>query len=213
MCERIFDHVSSTLELIAGGKLMALLHMKRSALLLQPHNYRDYQHLLPDPPPSSSYVETPRTVATTTTPAATASATATSSPTPAATTDKNSLKSPVKRGKTQAKVTAASAATIAINPSGLSTCLPASLAKRRKDMPRIFRNKVKPDKRLQLRLTSDISLAVAHLRHHHGDDCWVGPELEAIWRYVSKLLNYHVFMSFLLLPFLVLVFCCSPVFI
>ena len=27
-----------------------------------------------------------------------------------------------------------------------------------------------------------LDIALGHLRQHHGDDCWVGPELEAVWR-------------------------------
>eukprot|EP01034_Spumella_vulgaris_P035078 gene35078-43249_t len=57
--------------------------------------------------------------------------------------------------------------------------LPAQLAKRLHEMPRIFRQKVK--KTLSLRLNSKIPLALQKLREHHGADCWIGPELETVW--------------------------------
>ena len=61
--------------------------------------------------------------------------------------------------------------------------LPKTLIKRSKDMHRIFRNKVK--KTLSLRLNSDIDTAISLLREHHGEDCWVGTELEKAWRLMA----------------------------
>jgi hypothetical protein len=58
--------------------------------------------------------------------------------------------------------------------------LPIQLRKRQKDMARIFRTKVK-DIKVSLRLNSNVSLAIAHLRRHHGEDCWVGGALEKVW--------------------------------
>lgn len=63
------------------------------------------------------------------------------------------------------------------------SCLPPSLAKRRRDIPRVLRNKMpSADARLQLRLNWDFEQALRKLRSHHGDDCWVDEELEAVWR-------------------------------
>jgi len=52
--------------------------------------------------------------------------------------------------------------------------LPSATSKRLKDMPRIFRNKIK--KPLSFRINScSLSLAVQKLRGHHGNgECWVG---------------------------------------
>lgn len=61
--------------------------------------------------------------------------------------------------------------------------LPANLMKRVKDMPRIFRNKVK--RPLSLRLNSSFDHSLAKLRQHHGTDCWVGSQLEEVWRYMA----------------------------
>lgn len=58
--------------------------------------------------------------------------------------------------------------------------MPVQLQKRVKDMNRVFRNNVKDT--LSLRLNSDFSLAMQRLREHHAKDCWVGPDLEAVWR-------------------------------
>ena len=63
-------------------------------------------------------------------------------------------------------------------------CLPNSLLKRSKDMPRIFRNKVK--RQLSLRLNSDIATALLLLKSHHGDDCWVSSDLEQVWWLMSR---------------------------
>ena len=65
--------------------------------------------------------------------------------------------------------------------------LPIPLAKRILQLPRIFRTKLTdPNKKLQLRLTTNLSLSLEKLRAHHGSDCWVGPELEAVWRLMSQ---------------------------
>lgn len=85
--------------------------------------------------------------------------------------------------------------------------LPKPLLKRLKDMPRIFRNKVK--RPLSFRINSNLALAVQKLRQHHGGDdssgdrdssssssttdetntssgdCWVGPKLEAVWNLMT----------------------------
>lgn len=58
--------------------------------------------------------------------------------------------------------------------------VPESLAKRLKDMPRIFRNKVKNT--LTFKINSNFDMALHMLRVHHGDDCWVSPQLEEVWR-------------------------------
>ena len=63
--------------------------------------------------------------------------------------------------------------------------LPASLAKRLKEMPRIFRNKIAPGKKLSLRLNSNFDLSLHKLRAHHGVDCWVDEHLEAVWRFMT----------------------------
>ena len=57
--------------------------------------------------------------------------------------------------------------------------MPVQLAKRLHEMPRIFRMKV--HKQLSLRLNTNIPLAISKLREHHGDDCWIGSQLEAVW--------------------------------
>jgi hypothetical protein len=48
------------------------------------------------------------------------------------------------------------------------TFLPQTLAKRLKDLPRIFRQKLPKDSPTQLKLTSDLGLAIEKLRAHHG---------------------------------------------
>jgi hypothetical protein len=63
--------------------------------------------------------------------------------------------------------------------------MPASLLKRLKDMPRIFRNKVDPSKKLSLKLNSNFDEAVRKLRMHHGTDCWVDEHLEVVWRHMT----------------------------
>lgn len=62
--------------------------------------------------------------------------------------------------------------------------VPKPLLKRSKDMHRIFRNKVR--KPLSLRINSDLDVAIALLRAHHGEDCWVGAELEKAWRLMAR---------------------------
>ena len=66
--------------------------------------------------------------------------------------------------------------------STVTSILPPSLEKRRKDMPRIFRNKLKPEDKLSLKLNTDFDLALSKLRGHHGSDCWIGTALEYVWR-------------------------------
>lgn len=58
--------------------------------------------------------------------------------------------------------------------------LTAAWRKRLKDMPRIFRNKVKA--KLSLRCNSDFDLAIRKLREHHVDNCWLKEDLERVWR-------------------------------
>ena len=65
----------------------------------------------------------------------------------------------------------------------LMPVVPRALLKRIKDMPRIFRNKVKEP--LSLRLNTDISGAISKLRQHHGGDCWVNGDLEGAWRLMA----------------------------
>lgn len=62
--------------------------------------------------------------------------------------------------------------------------VPPALTKRLKDMPRIFRNKI--HKPLSLRLNTDLTVALSKLRLHHGADCWVGEDLEAVWRLMAS---------------------------
>lgn len=80
---------------------------------------------------------------------------------------------------------------------------PSNLMKKLKDMPRVFRNKLKclnkknevdlsfnSEKKyyLSFKINTNFSLALKKLRNHHGDDCWIGKDLELIWNdmYNSK---------------------------
>lgn len=77
--------------------------------------------------------------------------------------------------------------TIAAAEQGIPETLngiPKTLLKRSKDMHRIFRNKVKQP--LALRLNSDLDTAIALLKAHHGEDCWIGPQLEKAWRLMTR---------------------------
>jgi hypothetical protein len=62
--------------------------------------------------------------------------------------------------------------------------LPNQLRVRARDMPRIFRNKIK--KPLSLRVNSNLTLAIQKLREHHGRDCWVSGELEIVWGLMAR---------------------------
>lgn len=68
------------------------------------------------------------------------------------------------------------------NGSATSSILPISLSKRRKDMSRVFRNKLSPEDKLSLKVNSNFDLALLSLRDHHGDDCWIDAHLENVWR-------------------------------
>lgn len=57
---------------------------------------------------------------------------------------------------------------------------PLSLTKRLRDIARIFRTK--KQQTLSLRLNTNFDLALAKLRQHHGQDCWIGAALEKVWR-------------------------------
>ena len=73
---------------------------------------------------------------------------------------------------------------LVLNPRDGNLNLPASLLKRIKELPRIFRNKVK--KNLSLKLNSNFELALSKLRHHHGIECWIGTQLESVWKLMQK---------------------------
>jgi hypothetical protein len=88
---------------------------------------------------------------------------------------------PVQESK-QSKKRAAEAAAAAVTPP---FTMPASLLKRLRDMPRIFRNKVDPAKKLSLRVNSNFDEALKKLRLHHGADCWVDEALELVWRHMA----------------------------
>lgn len=65
---------------------------------------------------------------------------------------------------------------------------PRQLIKRIKDMPRLFRNqKLHHLPNISLKINSNFDLSLRLLRAHHGDDCWIGPELEAVWRHMATL--------------------------
>eukprot|EP00607_Mallomonas_marina_P001280 CAMPEP_0182435452 /NCGR_PEP_ID=MMETSP1167-20130531/75862_1 /TAXON_ID=2988 /ORGANISM="Mallomonas Sp, Strain CCMP3275" /LENGTH=247 /DNA_ID=CAMNT_0024626523 /DNA_START=281 /DNA_END=1021 /DNA_ORIENTATION=+ len=62
---------------------------------------------------------------------------------------------------------------------------PYEVRKRRRDLARIFRNlKKKGYPPVSLRVNTAFDYALTRLREHHGNDCWVGPELERVWRYM-----------------------------
>lgn len=64
---------------------------------------------------------------------------------------------------------------------------PRQLVKRIKDMPRLFRNqKLHRLPKLSLRVNTNFDLAIALLRAHHGDDCWIGRDLEVVWRHMAS---------------------------
>lgn len=64
----------------------------------------------------------------------------------------------------------------------LNDLLPLQWKKRVKELARIFRTKAK--KPFSLRCNTNLDAALALLRSHHGDDCWVGTALETVWRYM-----------------------------
>ena len=51
---------------------------------------------------------------------------------------------------------------------------------KRKDVARVLRN-VAPEFGLQLRVNTNLPLAISKLHFHHGHQSWVTPELEAVW--------------------------------
>jgi hypothetical protein len=57
---------------------------------------------------------------------------------------------------------------------------PKQLVKRHKDVPRLLRNIEKhlPGAKVSLRLNTNFDLALAKLRKHHEEDCWVNSDLE-----------------------------------
>ena len=57
-----------------------------------------------------------------------------------------------------------------------------ALRKRHKDMKRRLRNGSSPSKPIRLSVNTQFDVTLAALRRHHGAECWVGPELEAVWR-------------------------------
>jgi hypothetical protein len=66
---------------------------------------------------------------------------------------------------------------------------PKKITKKLKSLPRVFRNRIIHNlPELSLKLNTNFDLAISKLRKHHGDDCWVGTELEAVWKlmYESK---------------------------
>jgi hypothetical protein len=68
-----------------------------------------------------------------------------------------------------------------------SSAPPPHSAKRLRELSRVLRAAKKQSlAALSLRLNTDIDLAIAKLRAHHKDDCWVGPELAEVWRMMTK---------------------------
>jgi len=54
-------------------------------------------------------------------------------------------------------------------------------------MPRIFRNRIAKNlPPLSLRLNTNFDKAIELLRAHHGSECWVDDNCEAVWRLQSK---------------------------
>jgi hypothetical protein len=72
-----------------------------------------------------------------------------------------------------------------------SSLIPKSLSKRLKDMPRIFRNKLK--KNLSFRINSSVDHSIEMLRNHHGDNCWITPDLIEIWKELIVRKQFFVF--------------------
>jgi hypothetical protein len=63
-----------------------------------------------------------------------------------------------------------------------SAAPPPHSAKRLRELTRVLK---KESTALSLRLNTNIGLAVAKLRAHHKDDCWVGPALEEVWKLMA----------------------------
>ena len=64
---------------------------------------------------------------------------------------------------------------------------PPHSAKRLRELSRVLRAaKKQGSAAISLRLNTNIELAIAKLRAHHKDDCWVGPQLEAVWKLMAR---------------------------
>lgn len=60
---------------------------------------------------------------------------------------------------------------------------PKKITKKLKSLPRMFRNRIIHNlPELSLKLNTNFDLSLSKLRDHHGDDCWVGSELESVWK-------------------------------
>jgi hypothetical protein len=78
-----------------------------------------------------------------------------------------------------------------------SSSLPNLVIKRHKDVIRVLKNyhndKNNQNEKIQLRLNSNFDLCILKLRQHHSDDCWVGNELEEIWRHMFNIQTLLIF--------------------
>jgi hypothetical protein len=64
---------------------------------------------------------------------------------------------------------------------------PPHSAKRLRELSRVLRAAQRQGgAEISLRLNTNIELAIAKLRAHHKDDCWVGPMLEEVWKLMTK---------------------------
>ena len=64
---------------------------------------------------------------------------------------------------------------------------PPHSAKRLRELSRVLRAaKKQGSAAISLRLNTNIDLAIAKLRAHHKDDCWVGPQLAEVWKLMAK---------------------------
>jgi hypothetical protein len=64
---------------------------------------------------------------------------------------------------------------------------PPHCAKRLRELSRVLRAAKKQGcPAVSLRLNTSIDLAIAKLRAHHKDDCWVGAALAEVWKLMAK---------------------------
>ena len=81
-------------------------------------------------------------------------------------------------------------ATLNLRRSALSltaAAAPPHSAKRLRELSRVLRAAAKQGQpAISLRLNTDIDQAVAKLRVHHKDDCWVGPGLAEVWKVMAR---------------------------
>lgn len=77
------------------------------------------------------------------------------------------------------------------NTKDIPSYITTPLQKRKKDIQRVFRTKIK--QRLSFEINTDVDYAIQQLCEYHKENCWITPELIIVWKELIKQKKFFIF--------------------